>query len=122
MEDYDEDAISCKVVLLGEAGVGKREIIVRFMGYTTEEMMEMSSSHSYKTVTFKEYGGKRIKFGIWEIAGTEKYRSLAKIFYKDADVAILVYDITRKGSFEDLQNYWIEEIRQNARKNISKLK
>ena len=121
MEDYDEDAISCKVVLLGEAGVGKGEIIVRFMGYTTEEM-EMSSSHSSKTVTFKEYDGKSIKFDIWDIVGTEKNRSLAKIFYKDADVAILVYDITRKGSFEDLQNYWIEEIRQNARKNISKLK
>ena len=70
---------------------------------------------------FDGYDGKSIKFEIWDTAGQEKYRSLTKTFYKDAKVAILVYDITRKESFEELQKYWIEQIRQFAPKNISML-
>ena len=58
---------------------------------------------------------------IWDTAGQEKYRSLTKIFYKDAGVAILVYDITRKESFDEIQNYWYNQIKDHAPKNISKL-
>jgi small GTP-binding protein len=55
---------------------------------------------------------------IWDTAGQEKYRSIQKIFYKDANAAILVYDITRKTSYEEIQNYWIDQIKENAPKNI----
>ena len=61
---------------------------------------------------------KNIKFDIWDTAGQEKFRSLTKIFYKDAAVAILVYDITRKSSFEEITNYWINQLKENANKNI----
>ena len=71
-------------------------------------------------MTFDEYEGKSIKFEIWDTAGQEKYRSLTKIFYKDAGAAILVYDITRKESFEEIQKYWINQIKDFAPKNISK--
>ena len=74
-----------------------------------------------KTLTFDEYQGKSIKFEIWDTAGQEKYRSLTKIFYKDAGVAVLVYDITRKESFEEIQKYWYNQIKDYAPKNISKL-
>ncbi len=50
----------------------------------------------------------------------EKYRSLTKIFYKDATAAILVYDITRKESYEEIQKYWYNQIKDHAPKNISK--
>ena len=121
-EDDDEGAQTCKVVLLGESGVGKTCIIARFINNTFEENLISTTGASYagKTMTFEEYGGKSIKFEIWDTAGQEKYRSLTKIFYKDAGAAILVYDITRKESFEEIQKYWINQIKEFAPKNISK--
>ena len=122
MGDDDDGAQTCKVVLLGESGVGKTCIIARFINNTFEENLISTTGASYagKTMTFDEYEGKSIKFEIWDTAGQEKYRSLTKIFYKDAGAAILVYDITRKESFEEIQKYWINQIKDFAPKNISK--
>ena len=122
MGDEDDGAQTCKVVLLGESGVGKTCIIARFINNTFEENLISTTGASYagKTMTFDEFGGKSIKFEIWDTAGQEKYRSLTKIFYKDAGAAILVYDITRKESFEEIQKYWINQIKEFAPKNISK--
>ncbi len=61
-----------------------------------------------------------INYEIWDTAGQEKYRALAKVFYKNAAVCVLVYDITRKNSFEALKNYWINEIKANGHPNLSK--
>ena len=63
-----------------------------------------------------------IKFEIWDTAGQERYRALAKVFYKNAAVCVLVYDITRKASFDELKNYWVKEIKENALPNVSKKK
>ena len=122
MGDEDDGAQTCKVVLLGESGVGKTCIIARFINNTFEENLISTTGASYagKTMTFDEYEGKSIKFEIWDTAGQEKYRSLTKIFYKDAGAAILVYDITRKESFEEIQKYWINQIKDFFPKNISK--
>ena len=122
-DDDDEGAQTCKVVLLGESGVGKTCIIARFINNTFEENLISTTGASYagKTMTFDEFGGKSIKFEIWDTAGQEKYRSLTKIFYKDAGAAILVYDITRKESFDELQKYWLNQIKDYAPKDISKL-
>ena len=122
MGDEDDDAQTCKVVLLGESGVGKTCIIARFINNTFEENLISTTGASYagKTMTFDEYDGKSIKFEIWDTAGQEKYRSLTKIFYKDAGAAILVYDITRKESYEEIQKYWYNQIKDHAPKNISK--
>ena len=122
MADDDEGAQTCKVVLLGESGVGKTCIIARFINNTFEENLISTTGASYagKTMTFDEFGGKSIKFEIWDTAGQEKYRSLTKIFYKDAGAAILVYDITRKESYEEIEKYWINQIKEFAPKNISK--
>ena len=123
MGDEDDDgAQTSKVVLLGESGVGKTCIIARFINNTFEENLISTTGASYagKTMTFDEYQGQSIKFEIWDTAGQEKYRSLTKIFYKDAGVAILVYDITRKESFEEIKKYWYNQIKEFAPKNISK--
>ncbi len=61
-----------------------------------------------------------IKFEIWDTAGQERYRSLAKVFYKNAAVCVLVYDITRRTSFEELKNYWIKELKENTPEDMSK--
>ncbi len=121
-DEDDEGAQTCKVVLLGESGVGKTCIIARFINNTFEENLISTTGASYagKTMVFDEYEGKSIKFEIWDTAGQEKYRSLTKIFYKDAAVAILVYDITRKESYDEIQKYWYNQIKEFAPKNISK--
>jgi small GTP-binding protein len=122
-DDDDEGAQTCKVVLLGESGVGKTCIIARFINNTFEENLISTTGASYagKTMTFDEFGGKSIKFEIWDTAGQEKYRSLTKIFYKDAGAAILVYDITRQDSFDEIKKYWLQQIKEFAPKDISKL-
>jgi small GTP-binding protein len=116
----DENAKSVKAVLLGESGVGKTCIIARFINNTFENNIMSTTGASYagKTMAFEEFGGKCIKFEIWDTAGQEKYRALTKIFYKDAGVAILVYDITRKESFDELKDYWYNQIKECAPKNI----
>ena len=78
-----------------------------------------SANFTTKTVFLQEEN-QSIKFEIWDTAGQEKYRALTKIFYKDAGVAILVYDITRKESCEEIQKYWYNQIKDYAPKNISK--
>ena len=116
----DDSIKTCKVVLLGESGVGKTCIIARFINNTFEDNIMSTTGASYagKTLTFDEYQGKSIKFEIWDTAGQEKYRSLTKIFYKDAKAAILVYDITRKSSFDEIKNYWYNQLKDFAPKNI----
>ena len=57
---------------------------------------------------------------LWITSGQEKYRSLAKVFYKNANAILLVYDITKRYSFQKIENYWLREIRENASNNISK--
>jgi small GTP-binding protein len=119
----DDNAKTCKVVLLGESGVGKTCIIARFINNTFEDNIMTTTGASYagKTMSFDELNGQSIKFEIWDTAGQEKYRALTKIFYKDAGVAILVYDITRKESFAEIKNYWYNQIKDYAPKNISKI-
>ena len=57
--------------------------------------------------------GQSLKFDIWDTVGQEKYRSLAKIFYKDARVIIFVYDITTANSFQSIKDYWYNETKDN---------
>lgn len=117
----DEGTQSCKVVLLGESGVGKTCIINRFINDTFEEggISTTGASYADKLIHFDEYN-KSLKFEIWDTAGQEKYRALTKIFYKDASIAILVYDITRKQSFDELKDYWYAQVNESAPKKISK--
>ena len=99
-----------KVVLLGEAGVGKTCIISQFISgvFDPDTISSLSAQFITKTLDFKDLK-KSIKFEIWDTAGQERFRSLAKIFYKDAKVICLVYDITSKKSFDELKNFWYEQ-------------
>ena len=119
--EENEGASKCKVVLIGESGVGKTSIISRYLNndFQSKLMPTPGASFVTKNVLMEEEN-KSILFEIWDTAGQEKYRSLAKIFYKNASVCVLVYDITRKSSFEEIKNYWIKEINNNAPKEISK--
>ena len=106
---------SIKVVLLGESGVGKTSIISQFTTHKFDPHRETSLSAQFisKTVEFSDIN-KSIKFDIWDTVGQEKFRSLAKIFYKDAKVIVFVYDITTEFSFEGLKKYWYDETKANT--------
>ena len=112
-------ALQCKIVLIGESGVGKTSIINRYISNNFSQVLTATPGASFttKTVFLKDFN-QSIKYEIWDTAGQEKYRSLAKVFYKNAAVCILVYDITRKKSFEELKNYWVNEIKANASPNL----
>ena len=109
------NAEPAKVVLLGESGVGKTSIIAQFTSgkFDPDCVTSLSAQFISKTVEFQNLG-KAIKFDIWDTAGQEKYRALAKIFYKDAKVIFLVYDITDAKSFSELKSYWHGVVKANG--------
>jgi len=102
-----------KAVLVGESGVGKTSIISRFITDSFDPEVLSSSSAQFISKTIKLNEQTSIKFDIWDTAGQEKFRSLAKIFYKDAKIIIYVYDITDKKSFDEIKNYWYKETSEN---------
>ena len=109
---------SFKVVLVGESGVGKTSIITQFIDQTFQEDQQSTTGGTFSTKSVICDGGKVLKFEIWDTAGQERYRALTKMFYKDANAAIMVYDITRKESFEELKNYWSQQIRDSSPEGI----
>ena len=111
----DAETVSVKVVLLGESGVGKTSIISQFTSNKFNPRCPTSVSAQFisKKIPFPEYS-KIIKFDIWDTVGQEKYRSLAKIFYKDARIIIFVYDITTEFSFTAIKDFWYKETKECA--------
>ena len=107
-----------KVVLLGEAGVGKTCLIKQFTEnkFDNTELSSLSAQYVSKTIDYLDTK-KAIKFDIWDTVGQERFRSIAKIFYKDARVILFVYDITSKKTFDALINFWYEELRNNLTEN-----
>ena len=107
-----------KVVLIGESGTGKTSIIQRFSYNLFDSNCASSISSQYisKTIDLKDIN-QSLKFDIWDTAGQEKYRSMAKLFYKDAKIILFVYDITSKKTFDALINFWYEELRNNLTEN-----
>ena len=109
---------SFKVVLVGESGVGKTSIITQFIDQTFQEDQQSTTGGTFSTKSVICEGGKILKFEIWDTAGQEKYRSLTTMFYKDANAAVMVYDVTRKESFDEIKNYWSNQIKENSPENI----
>jgi len=108
-----------KVVLIGESGTGKTSIIQRFSYNLFDPNCASSISSQYisKTIDLEDLN-QSLKFDIWDTAGQEKYRSMAKLFYKDAKIILFVYDITSLSSFNELRNYWIKQVKENCEPNI----
>ena len=113
-----ETSDSFKIVLLGESGVGKTSIITQFIDENFTDDQQSTTGATFSSKELQCSNGKVLKFDIWDTAGQEKYRALTKMFYKDASAAILVYDITRKESFNEIQNYWAGEIKEHSPKKI----
>lgn len=105
-----------KVVLLGDSGVGKSSLLHRYVTGTFQEdkSATLGASFMSKSVPFQ---GRELKFNIWDTAGQERYKALAKMYYRDAWVAILVYALDKPSSFESLQA-WEVELRLYGPSNV----
>lgn len=118
--------ITLKLLLMGDSGTGKSSILLRFTDdkFVGEDVQAATIGiahchrHDYRCVgvDFKikfleNFGGKpRIKLTIWDTAGQERFRSLTTSYYRGAQGVILVYDVTRRETFENLQKTWLKEL------------
>ena len=117
----DDNEDICKIILIGESGVGKTCIIIRYINKQFKDDTFSTSGSSYATKVLELEGYDRpLHIQIWDTAGQEQYRGVTKIFYKQAKIVILVYDIANRKSFDEIKNYWYEQIKENSSENISK--
>ncbi|CAD7937804.1 unnamed protein product [Amoebophrya sp. A25] len=102
-----------KVVLLGDASVGKSSLVTRFVNNRFSDNSEATVGAAFSAQVIQTDDGKTVKFEIWDTAGQERFRSLAPMYYRGAACAIVVFDVSQEGTFEKAQD-WVEELRQNV--------
>jgi small GTP-binding protein len=109
--------IKIKAILVGESQTGKTCILNKLV---SNIFIENPGSTNVAENLEKEFTveGKTITLDIWDTAGQEKFRSLNKIFFKEAEIAFLVYDITKKQTFDELKNFWVEQVRTFSGENV----
>uniref|UniRef100_A0AC34G0E8 Rab5 n=1 Tax=Panagrolaimus sp. ES5 TaxID=591445 RepID=A0AC34G0E8_9BILA len=105
-----------KLVLLGESAVGKSSLVLRFVKGQFHEYQESTIGAAFLTQTIC-LDDTTVKFEIWDTAGQERYHSLAPMYYRGAQAAIVVYDITNQESFAKAKN-WVKELQRQASPNI----
>mmetsp|Transcript_5907 Transcript_5907/g.6147 ORF Transcript_5907/g.6147 Transcript_5907/m.6147 type:complete len:195 (+) Transcript_5907:130-714(+) len=105
-----------KLVLLGDSAVGKSCLVVRFVRDEFFEFQEPTIGAAFltQTVTLDD---STVKFEIWDTAGQERYRSLAPMYYRGAAAAIVVFDITKKDSFNGAKS-WVKELQRRGDPNV----
>ncbi|KAF4678135.1 Ras- protein Rab-5 [Perkinsus chesapeaki] len=108
-----------KLVLLGDASVGKSCVVVRFARGEFYEYQEPTIGAAFMTQTVSPFPDSpvHIKFEIWDTAGQERYRSLAPMYYRGAAAAVVVYDITSRESFEGAKR-WVNELRSSHNPDV----
>ena len=100
-----------KIILVGEPGTGKTSLINTAVGKKFEKGKELSSIKcSYVKLT-KVIEDTEYNINLWDTIGQERFRSLTKVFFKNSDIVIFVFDITQKQSFDDLE-YWFKIIEE----------
>nr|GLL45491.1 ras-related protein YPT3 [Ipomoea trifida] len=112
----DEYDFLFKLVLIGDSGVGKSNLLSRFT--KNEFNLESKSTIGVEFATKSlNIGGKVIKAQIWDTAGQERYRAITSAYYRGAVGALLVYDVTRHVTFENVTR-WLKELRDHTDPNI----
>ncbi|KAF6307007.1 RAB11B, member RAS oncogene family [Rhinolophus ferrumequinum] len=112
----DEYDYLFKVVLIGDSGVGKSNLLSRFT--RNEFNLESKSTIGVEFATRSiQVDGKTIKAQIWDTAGQERYRAITSAYYRGAVGALLVYDIAKHLTYENVER-WLKELRDHADSNI----
>jgi Ras-related protein Rab-5C len=107
---------SVKLVLLGEAAVGKSSLVLRFVSNDFQENKEPTIGAAFLTQKCT-IDNRVIKYEIWDTAGQERFASLAPMYYRGAQAALVVYDITKPASFIKAR-HWVKELHEQANKDI----
>eukprot|EP00698_Gefionella_okellyi_P018166 TRINITY_DN5419_c0_g1_i1.p1 TRINITY_DN5419_c0_g1~~TRINITY_DN5419_c0_g1_i1.p1 ORF type:complete len:217 (-),score=47.64 TRINITY_DN5419_c0_g1_i1:185-835(-) len=116
MSKDDEYDYLFKVVLIGDSGVGKSNLLSRFT--RNEFNLESKSTIGVEFATRSvQCSGKTIKAQIWDTAGQERYRAITSAYYRGAVGALLVYDISKHLTYENVEK-WLKELRDHADSNI----
>ncbi|GAB2274704.1 Ras- protein Rab11D [Dionaea muscipula] len=112
-EEYD---YLFKLVVIGDSGVGKSNLLSRFTRneFNLESKSTIGVEFATKTLNID---GRLIKAQIWDTAGQERYRAITSAYYRGAVGALLVYDVTRQSTFENAAR-WLRELRQHTDPNI----
>ncbi len=101
---------STKIVLLGETGVGKTSIAIRFAQDKFAPYQESTIGAGFLS-KIQERPEHMVKYEIWDTAGQERYRALVPLYYRGANIAIIVYDITAKPSFQQAK-IWVNRVQK----------
>ena len=103
-----DDEVTLKFIILGDSGVGKTNLLLRYVGESFSEnyIATLGIDFKMKNIIYKDL---KISLQIWDTAGQERFRSITKSFLKGTDGIIFMYDISKKDSFLNLKN-WIAEI------------
>jgi len=117
MAAADGQGYTYKVILIGESGVGKSKLFIRFLRdeYRPGSKATIGVDFGSKLLTV---GGQSVTAQIWDTAGQERFRALSSIYYHGAAGCIIVYDITSEESFAKVEAQWLKEVTQYADPNI----
>ena len=115
-EDYE---FIFKVLLLGNSNVGKSSLFLRFVDDIWNDTFVPTIGVDFKIKTF-DIDEKKIKMQIWDTAGQERFKNIIASYYRGAHGILLLYDVTDRDSFKNLNN-WLIEIEKNANKNVLKI-
>ena len=111
-----------KLILVGEAGVGKTCIIYRYINdrFNEDTINTITASSEKKLITLNDKNNTRVEveFDIWDTCGQEKFRNLVNIFFKDAKAAILVYDSTSIRTFNQIKDFWYNKVKECAPEDL----
>eukprot|EP00762_Andalucia_godoyi_P002200 ANDGO_07603.mRNA.1 Ras-related protein rab-11.1 len=112
-EDYD---YLFKIVLIGDSGVGKSNLLSRFTRneFNLESKSTIGVEFATRSITVDS---KTIKAQIWDTAGQERYRAITSAYYRGAVGALLVYDIAKHATYENVER-WLKELREHADSHI----
>ncbi|VAI17177.1 ras-related protein RGP1 [Triticum urartu] len=105
-----------KVVLIGDSAVGKSQLLARFARNEFSLDSKATIGVEFQTKTL-QIDNRTVKAQIWDTAGQERYRAVTSAYYRGAVGAMLVYDMTKRQSFDHMAR-WLEELRSHADKNI----
>ncbi|BFZ17346.1 hypothetical protein BsWGS_20385 [Bradybaena similaris] len=114
LETYD---LSCKVMLIGDSGVGKTCLLVRFKDGTFLSGSFISTVGIDFRNKVVDVEGTKVKLQIWDTAGQERFRSITRAYYRDAHALLLLYDVTNKTSFDNVRA-WLGEINDYAQEDV----
>ena len=117
MEEDEEYSMIFKMILIGDSGVGKTNILSRYINNTFSETTKSTVGVELGTKV-EEFNNTKIKVQIWDTAGQERYKSITKTYYKGAKGALIVYDITKKESFQNIDK-WIQDLKEFGEEDAS---